>query len=107
MKRLNSTPTWWRCYALRVYARSKPHQPAGRPAINSIGIDLHKRESQLCFITEDAELVERRNDAQAERRAAEVRWNKMVNEDPEARRRAGARPVQDVGCESRIRVRLR
>ena len=28
--------------------------------MDSIGIDLHKRESQLCTITEDGELVEQR-----------------------------------------------
>lgn len=28
--------------------------------MDSIGIDLHKRESQLCIITEDGELIERR-----------------------------------------------
>jgi transposase len=28
--------------------------------VDSIGIDLHKRESQLCMITEDGELVEQR-----------------------------------------------
>jgi hypothetical protein len=28
--------------------------------VDSIGIDLHKRESQLCTITEDGELIERR-----------------------------------------------
>ena len=28
--------------------------------MDSIGLDLHKRESQLCTITEDGELVEQR-----------------------------------------------
>ena len=28
--------------------------------MDSIGIDLHKRESQLCILTEDGELIERR-----------------------------------------------
>jgi transposase len=28
--------------------------------VDSIGIDLHKRESQLCILTEDGELIERR-----------------------------------------------
>src|SRR5437867_2914435 len=33
----------------------------GRPAaMDTIGLDLHKRESQLCIITEDGELIERR-----------------------------------------------
>jgi transposase len=37
-----------------------PQQPTGRPAVDSIGLDLHKRESQLCTITEDGELLEQR-----------------------------------------------
>lgn len=28
--------------------------------MDTIGLDLHKRESQLCIITEDGELIERR-----------------------------------------------
>ena len=28
--------------------------------MDSIGIDLHKRESQLCIVTDDGELIERR-----------------------------------------------
>jgi transposase len=36
-----------------------PQQSTGRPAVDSIGIDLHKRESQLT-ITADGELIERR-----------------------------------------------
>ena len=35
--------------------------------MDSIGIDLHKRESQLCTITEDRELVEQRIVASRER----------------------------------------
>ena len=34
---------------------SMPQRPTGRPAVDSIGLDLHKRESQLCIITEDGE----------------------------------------------------
>src|SRR5690349_18897643 len=44
----------------RRNARSVPQQPTGRPAVDSIGIDLHKRESQLCTITTDGELIEQR-----------------------------------------------
>src|SRR3970282_1828739 len=42
--------------------RSTPQQSnreASRP-MDTIGIDLHKRESQLCTITEDGELLEQR-----------------------------------------------
>lgn len=46
--------------APQAYTRSAPQQPTGRPAVDSIGIDLHKRESQLCIITDDGELIERR-----------------------------------------------
>ena len=28
--------------------------------MDTIGLDLHKRESQLCILTDDGELVERR-----------------------------------------------
>jgi transposase len=35
--------------------------------MDSIGIDLHKRESQLCTIAEDAELIERRMVTRRER----------------------------------------
>jgi transposase len=35
------------------------HREASRP-MDTIGVDLHKRESQLCILTEDGELLERR-----------------------------------------------
>src|SRR5439155_14131375 len=44
----------------------KPHkpkrgeQPQWRPAVEHIGIDVHKRESQLCIITDAGEIVEQR-----------------------------------------------
>jgi xanthine/CO dehydrogenase XdhC/CoxF family maturation factor len=42
-------------YAIRVAGRT------GRPAaMDMIGLDLHKRESQLCILSEDGELAERR-----------------------------------------------
>ena len=46
-----------------AYTRSMPQQPIARPAADSIGLDLHKRESQLRTITEDGE-----------RRDARMRW---------------------------------
>src|SRR5688500_18826594 len=53
-----------------VVARFAPHistcsssrdeaQP-GRPAMDMIGIDLHKRESQLCILAADGTVTERR-----------------------------------------------
>ena len=45
------------------------NEPGG-PAVDSIGIDLHKRESQLCIITTDGELIERRITTSRERFAA-------------------------------------
>jgi hypothetical protein len=60
MKRLATPATRWQCFAPQAYTRSEPQQPTGRPAVDSIGIDLHKRESQLCIITDDGELIERR-----------------------------------------------
>lgn len=47
--------------------------------MDSIGIDLHKRESQLCIITEDGELIERRITTSRERLTA------VLGERPPAR----------------------
>jgi len=47
--------------------------------VDSIGIDLHKRESQLCIITEDGELIERRIVTSRERFTA------VLGERPPAR----------------------
>jgi transposase len=60
MKRLDLHGFVVAVFAPQAYARSVPQQPTGRPAVDSIGIDLHKRESQLCTITEDGELLEQR-----------------------------------------------
>jgi hypothetical protein len=32
----------------------------GRPAVEHIGIDVHKKESQICILAEGGELLERR-----------------------------------------------
>ena len=32
----------------------------GRPAVEYIGIDVHKNESQICLLTDDGEIIERR-----------------------------------------------
>ncbi len=47
--------------------------------MDSIGIDLHKRESQLCIITDDGELIERRIVTSRERFTA------VLGERPPAR----------------------
>jgi transposase len=47
--------------------------------MDSIGIDLHKRESQLCIITDDGELIERRIITSRERFTA------LLGERPSAR----------------------
>src|SRR3989475_6896074 len=55
----------------------KPHNGARgrvpqrwRPAMEHIGIDVHKVESQICILTESGEVVERRIRTQRERFAA-------------------------------------
>lgn len=61
MKRLAAPATWWQCSAPHGVTRSTPQGTAGRPAAtDTIGLDLHKRESQLCVLTTGGELVERR-----------------------------------------------
>src|SRR5712691_6439275 len=37
-----------------------PQQRTGRPAMDNIGLDLHKRETQLCLLTDAGELIEQR-----------------------------------------------
>jgi len=39
----------------RGLSRNKP----GRPAMDTIGLDLHKRESQLCIIGSQGEITEK------------------------------------------------
>jgi transposase len=43
-----------------------------RPAMDHIGIDLHKNQSQLCILTEDGELIEKRIGTTRPRFAAEL-----------------------------------
>jgi hypothetical protein len=49
MKRLASTATWWQVHHRPItYSPSATgHTGPGRPAMTTIGLDLHKRESQL------------------------------------------------------------
>src|SRR5437870_4436690 len=39
----------------------------GRPAVEHIGIDVHKRESQLCILTDAGDMIERRIRTERER----------------------------------------
>jgi len=50
-----------------------------RPAIDYVGIDLHKNSSQLCILTEDGELIERRIKTDRES------FDKLFGERPPAR----------------------
>jgi transposase len=46
-----------------VHAVNAAYREASRPmthALDTIGLDLHKRETQLCILTTDGELIERR-----------------------------------------------
>src|SRR5882724_5456581 len=47
-------------FAPQGNTRSMPQQRTGRPVIDNIGLDLHKRETQLCLLTEAGELIEQR-----------------------------------------------
>src|SRR5260370_38164030 len=56
--------TWWGGFApqlnhaLSVLPRGAPREASYH--MDTIGLDLHKRESQLCVLTEAGEIVERR-----------------------------------------------
>ncbi len=50
-----------------------------RPAMDYIGIDLHKNSSQVCILTEDGELIERRIKTDRES------FDKLFSERPSAR----------------------
>jgi len=40
--------------------RDQSRKPGGQPPMDTIGLDLHKRESQLCVLTPDGTATERR-----------------------------------------------
>ena len=61
-----------------AYTRSMPQQPIARPAADSIGLDLHKRESQLRTITEDGE----RRDARMRWLLVEAAWRVLRSSHP-------------------------
>ena len=58
MKRLASRSTWWHKLPHKSYMRSTPQRE--RPAMDHIGIDVHKKESQICILAEEGELIEQR-----------------------------------------------
>jgi len=59
MKRLAIHDTWWQHRPTTLNAVVQP-QRGGPAAMDTIGLDLHKRESQLCVLTEEGEVIERR-----------------------------------------------
>jgi hypothetical protein len=59
MKRLTSAGRGARCRVHRLFNAVRAAR-AGRPAVEYIGIDVHKNESQVCLLTEDGEILERR-----------------------------------------------
>src|SRR5262245_52830756 len=67
MKRLTPHSTWWQRMPHREKTRSRAH---GRgPAMDHVGIDVHKGASQICMITEEGERIERRVRTDASRLA--------------------------------------
>lgn len=54
MKRLAATSTWWHeCPTERGHCRRE-----WRPALDHIGIDVHKKDSQVCILPEEGEPIE-------------------------------------------------
>lgn len=63
MKRLATRFAWWQNRPSKDDARSfdTPHSSEGGPAaMDNIGLDLHQRETQLCILTAEGEVVEQR-----------------------------------------------
>jgi hypothetical protein len=58
MKRLTPSSMWGACTA-PPRERAHGHTRRG-PAMDYVGIDLHKKESQICLLTETGEVMERR-----------------------------------------------
>ena len=67
MKRLASRLTWWH-NAPQGNSRSTPQKE--RPSHGHIGIDVHKRESQICILAAGGELIEQRIRTESGRFAA-------------------------------------
>src|SRR5215831_8199535 len=68
MKRLASRLTWWHKAPQKHLAVQRRRRE--RPTMDHIGIDVHKRESQIYILVEDGEIIERRIRTEAERFAA-------------------------------------
>jgi hypothetical protein len=58
MKRPPPHSTWWPRLPHREHTRSKAQEEG--PALDHVGIDVHKGASQICVIAEGGELIERR-----------------------------------------------
>src|SRR5262249_19203956 len=57
MKRLTPSSTWWHTLPHR---ETRSRRMRRGPAMEYVGIDLHKKESQICLLTETGEVIERR-----------------------------------------------
>ena len=79
MKRLTPSSTWWHTLPHREKTRSRAHERG--PAMEYVGIDLHKKESQICLLTETGEVLERRIRTEPQR-FAEVLWRPAARPDP-------------------------
>src|SRR5713101_6865546 len=58
MKRLTPHSTWWHRLPHREHALKGARRRG--PAMDHIGIDVHKKESQICILAEGDELLEQR-----------------------------------------------
>jgi len=58
MKRLAIHHTFWQNLP-KTLLRGRTAAREGQAAIDTIGLDLHKRESRPCVLTEEGEVIER------------------------------------------------
>src|SRR6186713_2248105 len=65
MKRLASRLTWW--HKLPHKSHRGQRRSEERPAMDHIGIDVHKRDSQIYILAEGGEVIERRIRTEPER----------------------------------------
>src|SRR6266540_2149925 len=65
MKRLASRLTWWHKLPHKSHRGQRRREE--RPAMDHIGIDVHKRESQIYILAESGEVIERRIRTEPER----------------------------------------
>jgi len=59
MKRLASRSTWWHTLPHKSTYAVNAAERKGQPW-NHVGIDVHKKDSQICLLAEGGELIERR-----------------------------------------------